>query len=108
MRSEVLKPPAKSVPLKNSNGARILAYRQLDPQIRNTVRTFVDSAVARHNQARSWAITTPNLRAGFPKSLERIILRSLERDPERRHANARQLGEELLDFLASESRRVSA
>ena len=62
-----VKPPPKSVPLKNSQGARILAYRQLAPQIRNTVRTFVDSAVARHNQARSWAITTPNLRAGFTR-----------------------------------------
>ena len=61
-----VKPPPKSSPLTN-NGARIHSYEQLDPKIRATVRTFIDAAVARHNQARAWPITTANLRAGFTK-----------------------------------------
>jgi hypothetical protein len=57
--------PAKAVPLRSSHGARIRTFEQLDPQIRSTVKTFLDAAVARHNQARAWSITTPNLRAGY-------------------------------------------
>jgi hypothetical protein len=60
-------PPAHSTSLKNSHGARVLTYGQLDPKIRATVRTFLASAVARHNQARSWSITTPNLRSGYTR-----------------------------------------
>jgi hypothetical protein len=60
-------PPAKAVPLRNADGARIRTYEQLDPKIRTTVRTFVDAAVARHNQARAWPLTTANLRSGFTK-----------------------------------------
>ena len=62
-----VKPPAKSVPLRKPNGAQVLAYRQLDAQTKATVRTFIDADVARHNQARAWPITTPNLRAGYTK-----------------------------------------
>ena len=58
-------PPAHSTSLRNSEGARVVTYGQLDPKIRATVRTFLESAVARHNQARSWSITTPNLRSGY-------------------------------------------
>jgi hypothetical protein len=59
--------PAHSTALRNSQGARVLTYKQLDPKVRATVRTFLDSAVARHNQARSWSITTANLRSGFTR-----------------------------------------
>jgi hypothetical protein len=65
--------PSKATPqgngssLTNSQGARILTYEQLDPKIRATVRTFLDSAVARHNQGRAWSITTANLRSGYTR-----------------------------------------
>jgi hypothetical protein len=62
-----IKAPPKSVPLRNPQGGKIRTFEQLDPKIRSTVRTFIDSAVARHGQARSWPITTPNLRAGYTK-----------------------------------------
>jgi hypothetical protein len=62
-----IKAPPKSVPLRNAQGGKIRSFQQLDPKIRSTVRTFVDAAVARHNQARAWSITTPNLHAGYTK-----------------------------------------
>ena len=34
--------PAKSIPLKNQQGVLIKTYQQLDPQIRDAVKTFQD------------------------------------------------------------------
>jgi hypothetical protein len=67
LRPSKAQAPAKSVPLKNGQGTRIRTYEQLDPKIKATVNTFLDAAVARHNQARAWAITTPNLHAGYTR-----------------------------------------
>jgi hypothetical protein len=61
------KPPTASKPLSNTEGVKIRTYSQLDPKIRSTIRTFLTAAVARHGQARSWNVVTPNLRAGYTK-----------------------------------------
>jgi len=53
--------------LRNANGHRVLTYEQLDPKIRKTIRTFLESAVARKNQGRSWAVTTPNMHSGYTR-----------------------------------------
>jgi eukaryotic-like serine/threonine-protein kinase len=48
------------------------------------------------------------LRAGYPKRLEKIVMRALSRDPSERHQTARELAEDLQEFLARNARRVSA
>lgn len=57
--------PVHSEPLKNADGRTIRAYRQLDPQVRSTVRTFISTAVARKHLEDSWAVTAPSLKVGF-------------------------------------------
>lgn len=57
--------PVHSEPLKNADGKTIRAYRQLDPQVRSTVRTFIATAVARKHLEDSWAVTAPSLKVGF-------------------------------------------
>ncbi|HEY7018807.1 MAG TPA: hypothetical protein VH297_10110 [Gaiellaceae bacterium] len=61
------KPPAQSKPLDNDTGARIRTYSQLDPGMKQTIRTFLRSAVARKDQADSWAVVTPNMRQGYTR-----------------------------------------
>ena len=57
--------PVPTVPLKNADGRTVRTYRQLDPEIRSTIRTFIGSAVARKHPGDSWAVIAPSLRAGF-------------------------------------------
>jgi hypothetical protein len=56
---------AKSVPLRNEDGALIKTYAQLDPQIRSAVATFIGTAVAREHVDRSWNVVAPTLKAGY-------------------------------------------
>jgi len=60
--------PARSVPLRNSQGVPIKTYAQLDPQIRAAVKTFIGSAVARRHVDRSWDVVGPSLKAGYTRS----------------------------------------
>ena len=57
--------PTESVPLRNADGRTIRAFRQLDPEIRSTIRTFISSAVARKHLGDSWAVVAPSLKAGY-------------------------------------------
>jgi hypothetical protein len=60
--------PAKSVPLRNSEGIPIKTYAQLDPQIRAAVNTFIGSAVARQHVDRSWDVVAPSLKSGYTRA----------------------------------------
>ena len=57
--------PAKSVPLRNTDGVLIKTYAQLDPQIRSAVNTFIATAVARQHVDQSWNVVAPTLKAGY-------------------------------------------
>jgi hypothetical protein len=60
--------PAKSVPLRNGDGALIKTYTQLDPQIRSAVTTFIGTAVAREHVDRSWNVVAPTLKSGYTQA----------------------------------------
>jgi hypothetical protein len=60
--------PAKSIPLKNSDGVLIKTYSQLDPQIRKAIRTFIGTVVARQNVGLSWPVVAPTLRKGYTRT----------------------------------------
>ena len=60
--------PAKSVPLKNQQGVLIKTYQQLDPQIRDAVKTFIGTAVAREHVDQSWNVVAPSMKAGYTKA----------------------------------------
>jgi hypothetical protein len=57
--------PKASHPLKNAEGATIKTFWQLDPAIRKTIRTFLVTAVARHDQAQAWNVVAPSVRKGY-------------------------------------------
>jgi hypothetical protein len=57
--------PEATVPLKNADGRTVRAYRQLDPEIRSTIRTFIATAVARKHLGDSWDVVAPSLKAGY-------------------------------------------
>jgi hypothetical protein len=59
---------AKSLPLRNSSGAVVKTYEQLDPGIRQTVKTFISTAVAREHLGRSWAVVAPSMKSGYTKA----------------------------------------
>jgi hypothetical protein len=60
--------PAKSVPLRNGDGALIKTYTQLDPQIRSAVTTFIGTVVAREHVDRSWNVVAPTLKSGYTRA----------------------------------------
>jgi hypothetical protein len=60
--------PAKSVPLRNSGGALVKTYTQLDPEIRSAVKTFIGTVVARKNVDQSWNVVAPSLKAGYTQA----------------------------------------
>ena len=60
--------PAKSVPLRNSSGALVKTYQQLDPGIRDTVKTFISTVVAREHLDQSWNVVAPSMKAGYTKA----------------------------------------
>jgi hypothetical protein len=57
--------PAKSVPLRSTDGVLIKTYTQLDPKIRDAVKTFIGTAVAREHVDQSWNVVAPTLKAGY-------------------------------------------
>jgi hypothetical protein len=57
--------PAKTTPLKNSQGITVRTFEQLDPQVRSTIRTFLDTVVPRRNIGRSWDVVAPSMKAGY-------------------------------------------
>src|SRR6059058_547693 len=57
--------PTKTVPLKNSQGITVRTFEQLDPQVRTTIRTFLDTVVPRRNIGRSWDVVAPSVKAGY-------------------------------------------
>jgi hypothetical protein len=61
----VAKLPAKSVPLTNAKGAAVNSYKELDPDIRATIRTFLATAVARRHLDKSWAVVAPSMKQGY-------------------------------------------
>jgi hypothetical protein len=60
--------PAKSVPLRNEQGVLIKTYQQLDPQIRDAVKTFISTVVAREHLDQSWNVVAPSMKAGYTKA----------------------------------------
>jgi hypothetical protein len=60
--------PAKSQPLKNAEGVTIKTFSQLDPPVRQAIRTFISTAVARKHLDQSWAVVAPELRAGYTQA----------------------------------------
>jgi hypothetical protein len=60
--------PAKSVPLRNSGGVTVKTYQQLDPQIRDSVKTFIKTVVAREHLDQSWNVVAPSMKAGYTKA----------------------------------------
>jgi hypothetical protein len=58
----------KSAPLKNKQGERVRTFSQLDPTMRQTIRTFLTTVVPRHNLARSWNVIAPSVKAGYTKA----------------------------------------
>jgi hypothetical protein len=59
--------PAKSVPLRNSSGVTVKTYQQLDPGIRESVKTFIATVVAREHLDQSWNVVAPSMKAGYTK-----------------------------------------
>lgn len=59
--------PAKSVPLRNADGVTVKTFTQLDPTIRQDIKTFIATAVARKHLGDSWTVVAPSLRAGYTK-----------------------------------------
>ena len=57
--------PVKESPLKNAQGVRVRSFEQLDPQMRSTIRTFLDTAVTRRDLARSWDVIAPSMKSGY-------------------------------------------
>jgi hypothetical protein len=66
--SDTPQPSGTSAPLRDSSGAVIRTYQQLDPAIRRTITTFISTAVARRHLDRSWAVVAPSLKAGYTKA----------------------------------------
>jgi hypothetical protein len=59
--------PAKSIPLKNSQHVVVKTYQQLDPNIRDTVKMFISTVVAREHLDQSWNVVAPSMKAGYTK-----------------------------------------
>lgn len=57
--------PAKQIQLKNAEGIPIKKYAQLDPATRETIKTFLGTAVAREHLDKSWATIAPSMRRGY-------------------------------------------
>ena len=57
--------PKNAQPLKNSHGVTIKTFWQLDPQVRQTIRTFLVAGAARHDQGLAWTVVAPSVRKGY-------------------------------------------
>jgi hypothetical protein len=60
--------PTPEHPLTNATGARVRTFEQLDPQVRSTIHTFIETAVARRHLDASWTIVAPSLRQGYTRA----------------------------------------
>jgi hypothetical protein len=56
---------ATSPPLVNANGVSVRSYKELDPEIKTTIRRFVLGAVAGQNYADSWKVIAPKMKSGY-------------------------------------------
>lgn len=52
-------------PLKNAQGATIKTFEQLDPAMKQTIRTFLITGVSRKSQAEAWNVVAPSVRNGY-------------------------------------------
>jgi hypothetical protein len=57
--------PANQKPLTNAQGVTVRTYYQLDAEVRQAIRTFIVTAVARRNLDRSWAVIAPSMKKGY-------------------------------------------
>jgi hypothetical protein len=57
--------PKTAIPLKNSNGVLIKTFWQIDPQVRQTIRTFLVAGAARRNQGLAWQVVAPSVKQGY-------------------------------------------
>jgi hypothetical protein len=57
--------PQNATPLRNSQGVAIKTFWQLDPAIRQTIRTFLVTGVSRKDQSRAWDVVAPSVRKGY-------------------------------------------
>jgi serine/threonine-protein kinase len=73
--------------------SRRLFHRATDAQ---TLRAVMELKIPRPS----------SVRKGIPAELDAIVMRALERDPKQRYPNARELGRDLLRFLAQHRRAV--
>ena len=60
--------PAKSTPLRNSDGVTVKTFSQLDQQVHSAITTFIATAVARKDIGSSWDVVAPELRSGYTKA----------------------------------------
>jgi hypothetical protein len=52
-------------PLKNAQGVTIKTFEQLDPAMKQTIRTFLVTGVSRKDQAEAWNVVAPSVRKGY-------------------------------------------
>jgi hypothetical protein len=57
--------PVPSKPLKTADGRTVRRFRQLDPGVRSTIRTFISTAVARKHLDQSWAVIAPSMKVDY-------------------------------------------
>jgi hypothetical protein len=55
----------KGTPLRNSQGALVKTYWQLDPKVRSTIKQFISTAVVRRHLDRSWNVIAPEMKKGY-------------------------------------------
>ena len=57
--------PKNAHPLKNTQGVTIKTFEQLDPAMKQTIRTFLTTGVSRKDQAEAWNVVAPSVRKGY-------------------------------------------
>ena len=57
--------PKNASPLKNSHGATIKTFWQLDPAVRSTIRKFLVAGVSRKDQGQAWSAVAPSVKKGY-------------------------------------------
>ena len=60
--------PVTAQPLKNSHGVVVRNFYQLDPEIRQTIREFIATAVSRKRLNDSWVVVAPELKKGYTRT----------------------------------------
>ena len=57
--------PKNAHPLKNAQGVTIKTFEQLDPAMKQTIRTFLTTGVSRKDQSAAWNVVAPSVRQGY-------------------------------------------